>query len=217
MTQTSFPSAPEGITSAKGPDPGLRRNVWIVGLTSMLTDISSEMIYPLLAPFLVLTLGARPAQVGIIEGLAECTAALLKVFSGWLSDRVGRRKPITWLGYALSSIGKLLMYLAGSWAMVLFARLLERTGKGIRTAPRDALITESVPKEARGHAFGIRTTLDFLGGFIGVGLAWLLAGHLLVSAGPADAAGIRTLFGWALVPAALALICLLYTSPSPRD
>ncbi|MBE3577329.1 MAG: MFS transporter [Limnochordales bacterium] len=147
-------------------------NIIIAGLTSLLTDISTEMIYPLLPLFLTTTLGATPDIVGIIEGLAESMASLLKVFSGTISDRLGRRKPLAVAGYGMAAVGKVLLALAGSWGMVLAGRLVDRFGKGIRTAPRDAIIAESASDSGRGRAFGLHRLFDTVGAAIGVALAY---------------------------------------------
>lgn len=141
-------------------------NVIITGITSFLTDISSEMFYPLIS-FYLLALGAGPAILGLVEGLAESIASLLKVYSGYISDKIRKRKPITILGYSLSALAKLFLYLANSWVGVFIGRISDRFGKGIRTAPRDALIAESVPQN-RGRAFGLHRAMDTLGAFIGV-------------------------------------------------
>ena len=126
------------------------RNVVLLGLVSLLTDISTEMVYPLLPFYLTLRLGAGPAVLGLIEGLAESLASLLKVVSGHVSYRFQRRKPLAVLGYASSGLGKVVLYLAGSWGVVLAGRLVDRFGKGIRTAPRDALVADSSPEGRRG-------------------------------------------------------------------
>ncbi len=149
-------------------------NVIILGITSLLTDISSEMVYPILPVFLVNTLGASPAVLGVIEGIAESLASLLKVSSGYFSDKIRSRKPFTILGYAASAAGKIFLFVASSWGMVLFGRIIDRTGKGIRTAPRDALIAESAKEDGKGKAFGLHRTMDTFGATIGVVLAYLL-------------------------------------------
>lgn len=141
-------------------------NVIITGITSLLTDISTEMFYPLISLYIV-ALGGGPEIVGLIEGIAESLASLLKVFSGNISDKIKRRKPIAILGYSFASIGKFFMYLANSWIFVLIGRIIDRVGKGIRTAPRDALIAESV-KNNRGRAFGLHRMFDTFGAFFGV-------------------------------------------------
>ena len=121
----------------------MHRNVVILGLVSLFTDISSEMIYPLVPLYLTAVLGASPGLLGIIEGIAESLASLLKIFSGRISDRLEKRRPMAIAGYGLSAVGKLLFVLAVSWQGILWARVSDRFGKGIRTAPRDALIAES--------------------------------------------------------------------------
>jgi MFS family permease len=148
-------------------------NVILLGLTSLFTDIASEMVYPLVPFFLTLRLGANPAVLGVIEGLAESVASLLKVFSGYLSDRLHDRKTLTIVGYTCSALGKLLLALAAGWGMVLGARVVDRVGKGIRTAPRDALVAESAADGRHGRAFGLHRALDSLGAVIGVTLAYL--------------------------------------------
>lgn len=147
-------------------------NVILTGITSLLTDISTEMFYPLISLYIV-ALGGGPQTVGIIEGIAESLASLLKVFSGNISDIIRRRKPIAILGYSFSTIGKFFMYFTSSWLGVFWGRVVDRIGKGIRTAPRDALIAESV-KENRGRAFGIHRAMDTLGAFLGVLISILL-------------------------------------------
>lgn len=147
-------------------------NVLVTGITSFLTDISTEMFYPLISLYIV-ALGGGPEIVGLIEGIAESLTSLLKVFSGNISDKIKKRKPIAILGYSFAPIGKIIMYFANSWSFVLIGRILDRVGKGIRTAPRDALIAESV-KENRGRAFGLHRTMDTLGAFFGVLFAILI-------------------------------------------
>lgn len=147
-------------------------NVLVTGITSFLTDISTEMFYPLISLYIV-ALGGGPEIVGLIEGIAESLTSLLKVFSGNISDKIKKRKPIAILGYSFAPIGKIIMYFANSWLFILIGRILDRVGKGIRTAPRDALIAESV-KENRGRAFGLHRTMDTLGAFFGVLFAILI-------------------------------------------
>jgi MFS family permease len=150
-------------------------NVIILGIASFLTDISSEMVYPLLPLYLTSArIGATPGIVGIIEGFAESLASLLRVFSGYWSDRIQQRKPITILGYAASAFGKLFLYVSTSWQIVLVGRITDRFGKGIRTAPRDALIADSTPSDKRGSAFGLHRALDSAGASVGVILAYVL-------------------------------------------
>lgn len=183
------------------PIPGIKRNVFILGITSFLTDLSSEIVYPLVPLFLTSVLGAPFSVVGLIEGIAESTASVIKVFSGWLSDRWRRRRPLTILGYGISAIAKPLMAAATAWPLVLFLRFGDRLGKGIRNAPRDALIADSTEPRTRGRAFGFHRAADTAGASLGalVALAALgLAGEryraiFLVSAIPAGL-GVATLF-----------------------
>ncbi len=148
--------------------------VWALGWVSLLTDISTEMIYPLLPVFLTGTLGASVAFVGLIEGIAESTASLVKVWSGWRSDRVRRRKPLMIAGYGLSAMTRPLIALSAAGWHVLGARFIDRIGKGIRTAPRDALLAASVPPEQRGRAFGLQRSMDHAGAVVGPLIAWAM-------------------------------------------
>ena len=150
-------------------------NVIILGIASFLTDISTEMVYPLLPLYLTSArIGASPAIVGLIEGLAESTASLLRVFSGYWSDRLQQRKSLAITGYTFSLIGKYFLYISTTWPLVLVGRLTDRFGKGIRTAPRDALIADSSDPEHRGNAFGLHRALDTAGASVGVAVAYLL-------------------------------------------
>jgi MFS family permease len=175
--------------------------VLALAAVSLLTDVSSEMIAPLLPIFLSATLGASASAVGAIEGAAESTAALLKLASGWWSDRLPRRKPLVVAGYLLASVARPLVAVAGSAAQVLAVRLTDRVGKGIRSAPRDALLAASVPPEVRGRAFGFHRAADHLGAVIGPLLAFALLG--------AGGLPLRTVFWLAAVPAALSLLVLV--------
>ncbi len=152
----------------------LPRNVWVVTATSFLMDISSEMIMNLLPLFLFNVLGVRTAAIGAIEGVAESTASLLKMFSGWLSDKLGERKKLAVVGYAVSTLVKPLLYLATTWGGVLAVRFGDRVGKGIRTAPRDALVADSVDEGQRGIAFGLHRAGDTAGAVVGIGIALLI-------------------------------------------
>jgi MFS family permease len=149
----------------------LHRNVFFLGLVSFLTDVSSELIFTILPLFLVNVLGVATIVIGLIEGLGDSAATLLKILSGWLSDRVGRRKPLAFLGYGLSTLAKPFMYLATSWGSVLAVRLSDRVGKGIRSSPRDALITDSVAEGERGKAFGLHRAMDTSGAAVGLMVA----------------------------------------------
>ena len=183
------------------------RTVWALGFVSMFMDISSEMIHSLLPVFLVVGLGASPALVGLIEGIAEATASITKVFSGWLSDRLGRRKMLAVLGYGLGAITKPIFPLAVTPFEVLGARFADRIGKGIRGAPRDALVADVTPKELRGAAFGLRQSLDTVGAFLGpliaVGLMALLDDDM------------RAVFGYAVIPAGIAVLLLVLGVEEP--
>lgn len=152
----------------------LPRNVWSLSLVSLLNDTSSEIIYPLLPTFLALTLGASPFAIGAIEGVAETTASLLKLFSGYLSDKFERRKLPVFVGYALASVTRPILAFVTNWEQVLFVRLADRTGKGIRGAPRDALLAAEVPFEKRGLAFGFNRAADHLGAVFGPLIAFSL-------------------------------------------
>ena len=146
---------------------GITKNVFIMGLVSFFNDVASEMVYPIVPIFLTSFLGTSVAIVGVIEGIAESTASILKVISGWLSDRSQKRKPFVTAGYAFSVVSKLLLATAWSWHHVLAARFIDRLGKGTRTSARDALITESSLNVNRGKAFGFHRALDTLGAVVG--------------------------------------------------
>jgi MFS family permease len=182
--------------------------VWTLGFVSLLMDISSEMIHSLLPVFLVVGLGASALAVGLIEGAAEATALIVKVFSGALSDYLGRRKPLAVLGYALGAISKPLFALASTAGMVLAARLVDRVGKGIRGAPRDALVADLAPPAVRGAAFGLRQSLDTVGAFLGP----LLAMGLML----AWANDFRAVFWVAIVPGFLAVVLLVVGVREPE-
>lgn len=151
--------------------PRLPRNVWVVTITSFLTDISSEMLINLIPFFLANVLGVRTVVIGLVDGIAETTASLVRIISGALSDKLGKRKWLTVAGYSLSTIAKPFLYFANAWSWVLGVRFADRVGKGIRTAPRDALIADSVSKEQRGLAFGLHRAGDTAGAFLGLGIA----------------------------------------------
>lgn len=146
---------------------GLPRNVVLLGLTSFFADVSGEMIYPLVPIFLTVTLGAPVAVAGVIEGVAESTASLVKLGAGSLSDRMGRRLPPVVSGYGLAAIGKLLLAAAFAWPVVLLARFVDRFGKGMRGSPRDALIADSIGPDVRGRAFGLHRAMDTAGAVLG--------------------------------------------------
>jgi MFS family permease len=186
---------------APSPVPGVTRNVFLLGVVSFVADIASEMAYPLIPVFLTSTLGAPVAAMGAIEGVAEGTASSLKVASGWLSDRVGRRKGLVTAGYALSALGKALLALAFAWPQVFAARFVDRFGKGVRTSPRDALIADGTPASLLGRAFGFHRALDTAGAVVGPLIALLLVGGLSL--------GIRTVLLVAVVPGVASVALLL--------
>ncbi len=189
------------MASQSPPGNRLSASVWVLGLVSMLMDISSEMIHSLLPLFMVGTLGASGLAVGILEGLAEATALGVKVFSGTLSDYLGRRKWIAAFGYGLGAFSKPLFAMAGSMAMVTTARLLDRVGKGIRGAPRDALLADLTPESLRGAAFGLRQSLDTVGACAGPLLA---SGLMLLWSND-----FRSVFWVAVVPGMLATFLMV--------
>lgn len=175
--------------------------IWALGFVSMLMDISSELIHSLLPVFLFSVLGASALTVGLIEGVAESTAMIVKVFSGTLSDYLGKRKMLAVLGYGLGALSKPLFALASSAGMVFVARFVDRTGKGIRGAPRDALVADITPPQVRGAAYGLRQALDTVGAFTGPLLA---VGLMLLTADD-----FRTTFWIAVIPAFLAVALLI--------
>ncbi len=177
------------------------RTVWMLGLVSLFMDLSSELIHSLLPIFLVSGLGASVLAVGVIEGVAEATALIVKVFSGAISDALGRRKGLLLAGYGLAALSKPLFPLAHSVSMVLTARFIDRIGKGIRGAPRDALVADVTPPEIRGAAFGLRQSMDTVGAFLGPGLAVVL---MLVFT------DIRHVLWFAVVPGLIAMGLLFW-------
>ncbi len=152
----------------------MKYNVILIGLVSFFADLSTEMVYPIIPLYLTTVFGATPAIVGIIEGIAESLASLLKVFSGYITDKYQRKKPIAFMGYAAGLIYKLALILAGSWYGILAARLIDRFGKGIRTAPRDVLVSESCDFDKLGHSFGIHKALDMAGSAAGILIAFFI-------------------------------------------
>jgi MFS family permease len=182
--------------------------VWMLGFVSMLMDVSSELIHSLLPVFLVTVLGASAFAVGLLEGTAEATALIVKMFSGSLSDYLGRRKPLAVAGYALGALSKPLFAIAASFGMVFAARFVDRIGKGIRGAPRDALVADLTAAEARGAAYGLRQALDTVGAFVGPLLA---VGLMLLWAND-----FRAVFWVATIPAVLAVALLIVGVSEPR-
>jgi len=201
MAQLAASTRKSGLAS-------LPRNVWVVTLTSFLTDISSEMLTNLLPLFLFNVLGAKTNVIGLIEGTAETTASVLKVFSGWLSDRLGQRKWLAVGGYALSAFSKPFLFFANSWEWVLGVRFGDRLGKGLRTAPRDALVADSIDEKQRGLAFGLHRAGDTAGAVVGLlvalGVVWFVQRADLTL----ERSTFHTLVLFSIIPAALAVIGL---------
>ena len=178
---------------------GLTRNILIVGLISLFTDISSEMVFPLIPLYLVF-LGGGGFVVALVEGAAETTSSLLKVFSGYWSDKIKKRKPFVFAGYSLSTITKPLFALANSWPLVLFIRVFERIGKGIRTAPRDAIIAESCDSCVRGKGYGFHRAMDSIGAILGATIALILFPIF----------GFTNIFLYAFIPGVIAVIFIFF-------
>lgn len=199
---------PESSPPAAAAFRSLPMGIWVLGFGSMLMDISSELVHSLLPIFMVTVLGASMATIGVIEGVAEATASITKVFSGSLSDYLGKRKPLVILGYGLSAVTKLVFPLASTLWLVFFARFVDRIGKGIRGAPRDALIADIVLPAQRGKAYGLRQALDSIGAFLGplaalAFMAWL-------------ANNIKLVLWVAVVPGFLAVLLLLVAVREPE-
>ncbi|MEM6353005.1 MAG: MFS transporter [Cyanobacteria bacterium J06629_9] len=195
------------------PDPtqpaGLSPTVRALGWVSLCTDFASKMVYPITPIFLTTVLGAPVWTVGVIEGIAESAASLLKLYSGWLSDRVGQRKPFALAGYSLGALSKLGLALSAGWGAVLGARLLDRVGKGLRAAPRDVLIAQNCAPNQRGQAFGLHHSLETVGEVIGPLLGFVLLRWALV--------GYRGVFAIAFIPALLGVLVLLKWVQEPRQ
>jgi MFS family permease len=183
-------------------EPSLKPQVVILGLVSLLNDSSSEMIYPLLPVFLATTLGATPLVIGMIEGLADGLASVLKLVAGAWSDRLARRKPLIGSGYALAAVSRILIASAHVWPSVLAARLIDRTGKGMRSAPRDAMIADVTPPESRGRAFGFHRALDHTGAIVGPLLALLLLNIVHIP--------LRQMFLIAVLPGMLGVLLIVF-------
>lgn len=190
------------------------RNIIILGFISFFMDISSEMVYPIIPLYLTAAFGATPALVGIIEGIAESTASLLKVFSGYVTDKYKRKKPIAFIGYTTGLLYKLALLFASSWAGILTARVIDRFGKGIRTAPRDVMVSESAQENAMGKSFGIHKALDMAGSAIGILLSYLLLRNL-----GNGAENYQMVFAISIVPSllALALFAFVKEKKEPRQ
>ncbi|PKM75495.1 MAG: MFS transporter [Firmicutes bacterium HGW-Firmicutes-17] len=178
-------------------------NIILLGLVSFFSDISSEMVYPLIPLYLTSAFGATPVLVGIIEGIAESIASLLKVYSGYISDKYKRKKILAFGGYSTGIIYKMALLLASSWTGILLARIIDRIGKGIRTAPRDVLVCESADSDKMGKAFGIHKALDMAGSALGILIAFMFLSR---ADGQLD---YKTLFAISIIPAAIGLVILL--------
>lgn len=187
---------------------GLHPNIWIVTITSFLTDISSEMIIYLIPLFLANVLGVRMAFIGLIDGVAETTASLVKIYSGMLSDELGKRKWLAVVGYGISTIAKPFLYFTNAWGGVLGVRFADRIGKGVRTAPRDALVAASADKENRGFAFGLHRAGDTAGAFLGIAIAALIIWLTQTNAALLSANTFRIAVLASIIPAVLAVIVL---------
>ena len=198
------------MSSATNASKRLPRTVWALGFTSLFMDVSSELIHGLLPLFLVVSLGASAAVLGLIEGIAEAAAQIVRVFSGWLSDTLQRRKALAVAGYGLAALTKPIFPLAHAVWLVAFARILDRLGKGVRGAPRDALVADVTPPKQRGAAFGLRQSLDTVGATLGpllaIGLMMLLDDD------------IRAVLWFAVIPAGIsvAILVLFVREPAPK-
>ncbi len=181
---------------------GLDRNVFFAGVVSFFMDISSEMVYSLVPIFLSSVLGVNKSIIGVIEGIAETTASLLKMFAGWLSDRLGKRKALMVFGYGISTLSRPLLALSGGWGMVLGSRFIDRFGKGVRTAPRDAIVADSCDKKELGRSFGFHRAMDQFGAVIGPAAAFLI---LYLRPG-----GYRTVFWISMVPGVICVVVIVF-------
>jgi MFS family permease len=186
----------------------LPRNVWAVGFTSFFMDISSEMVLNILPLFLANVLGVQTSVIGLIEGVAEATSSILKMFSGWLSDKLGGRKWLAVAGYGLSTISKPFFFFANSWGLIAGVRWADRVGKGIRTAPRDALVADSTSKEMRGLAFGFNRAMDKAGAVLGLVIAALVVWLAQANTIELSESTFKTIVLISLVPAFLAVLSL---------
>jgi MFS family permease len=181
---------------------GFGKNVTVAGLVSFFMDVSSEMIYPLVPLFLANVLGANKSVIGLIEGIAESTASLLKVFSGWFSDRIGNRKWLMAAGYGISTLSRPFVALATGWQHVMSSRFIDRFGKGVRTAPRDAIIAESADRTHLGRAFGFHRAMDTMGAVVGPALAFFLLGIL--------SNDYRKVFWLSMIPGVIAVLLIIF-------
>ena len=189
---------------------GLSPTVFALSLVSFLNDTSSEIIYPLLPAFLALTMGASPFAIGLIEGIAESVASILKLFSGYLSDKFGNRKLPVFLGYSLAAVVRPLLAFVTSWPQVLVVRMTDRIGKGIRGAPRDALLASTVSEDKRGLAFGFNRAADHLGAVVGPVVAFLLLTYLAADPSTPTAREYQQVFLFASIPVAIGLFVIVF-------
>jgi len=180
----------------------IRTNVLFLGLVSFFTDISTEMVYPLIPLYLIAAFGATPALIGVIEGIAESLSSLLKVYSGYISDKFQKKKALAFAGYSAGLFYKIILLIAGSWSGVMLARIVDRSGKGIRTAPRDVLISESADQNELGKAYGLHKTLDKAGAALGI-----LITYFLLTGGFSD---YKKLFIISIIPAVLGLCMFMF-------
>jgi MFS family permease len=208
LATAAFLSGLNQMTKSSNKSGQIPAGIWVLGFVSMLMDISSEMIHSLLPLFMVTTLGTSVFVIGIIEGLAQSTALIVKVFSGILSDYIGKRKGLAVIGYAMGAFSKPLFAVASTAGLVLTARLLDRIGKGVRGAPRDALVADIAPPHLRGAAFGLRQALDTVGAFLGPLLA---VGLMLLWAND-----FRAVFWVAVIPGILSVTLLLFGIREPE-
>ncbi|MBF0519192.1 MAG: MFS transporter, partial [Nitrospirae bacterium] len=181
---------------------GVGKNVFLTGLVSFFMDVSSEMIYPIVPLFLANVLGVNKSVIGLIEGIAESTASLLKVFSGWFSDRVGNRKWLMAAGYAISTLSRPIVALATGWHHVMGFRIIDRFGKGIRTSPRDAIIAESSDSSNLGRAFSFHRSMDTMGAVVGPALAFFLLGLL--------SNDYRKVFWISMIPGVITVLLIIF-------
>jgi MFS family permease len=181
---------------------GINRNIFFAGVVSFFMDFSSEMVYPLVPLFLSSVLGVQMSVIGLIEGIAETTASVLKVFSGWLSDRLGHRKGLMVIGYGISTLSRPLIATAPNWMQVLSSRFIDRVGKGVRNAPRDALIAESSQASHLGRAFGFHRAMDTLGAVVGPAVASVILAYF--------SGHYRLVFWLSMIPGVLAVLTIVF-------
>lgn len=183
-------------------------NIVFIGLVSLFVDMSTEMVYPLIPLYLTMTLGATPAIVGVIEGIAESIASLLKVFSGYIGDKYHNKKNLIFIGYSASAVYKILLLFSASWVGVLFARIIDRTGKGIRTAPRDALVAQSSDDKKLGGSFGLHKMLDMLGSALGAFLAFVFI---------ASGLGYQKAILYSIIPSIIGIAVIFFVKEKKQD